>query len=201
MSAIYDLLDTQLKTSPPMSSNYIGTMFHNIPAAESVKRERFILERVKGRRILDIGCTGPMGQAIKKLASIYYGMDKDVETGREYQKIDIDKANFLPLFDVDLVVAGEVIEHLSNPGHFLDMLKIYKCPIVLTTPNAFSAVGHYWTGRGAENVNPEHVAYYSWHTLKTLVERHGYEITEWYWYNGSPRTAEGLIFCLEAGSA
>jgi 2-polyprenyl-3-methyl-5-hydroxy-6-metoxy-1,4-benzoquinol methylase len=176
-------------------------MMHNIPPAEVVNRESFIMERVKGKKVLDIGCNGPLGAAIESAAVAYLGIDKDVENSANKIGIDIDRAKYLPKYEPDLIIAGEVIEHLSNPGHFLDMLHAYRAPIILTTPNAFCSVGHYWAGRGVENVNAEHVAYYSWHTLKTLVSRHNYAIMEWYWYKGKPNTAEGLIFCLEGESA
>jgi len=50
---------------------------------------------------------------------------------------------------------------------------------------------------GIENVNRDHVAYYSYWTLHELVTRYGFEITEWHWYNGRPLFAEGLIFWVK----
>jgi hypothetical protein len=50
---------------------------------------------------------------------------------------------------------------------------------------------------GTENVNVDHVAWYSWRTLKTLLDRYGYPIREFYWYKGRPRFAEGIIVVTE----
>jgi hypothetical protein len=51
--------------------------------------------------------------------------------------------------------------------------------------------------KGYENVNRDHVAYYSWWTLKSLVEKCGYEVVEFAWYNGRPLFAEGLVMLAE----
>jgi len=43
------------------------------------------------------------------------------------------------------------------------------------------------------------VAWYSWHTMMMLLERLGYDVLDWRWYNGVPLTAEGLIFEVQHG--
>ena len=200
MNAIYDLLE-EPQLYGGLTADYIDKMMHPIPEIEVVSREQFILGRAKDKVVLDVGCFGPMGNELSKIAGEYYGFDKTPTAGAEnYHQVDIDKVDRLPILGIqrlDLIIAGEVIEHLSNAGHFLDLLHQYDCPVILTTPNAHSAAGYKYISQGIECVNGEHVAYYSYHTLKILVERHGFSITEWYWYNGKPGTAEGLIFCLE----
>lgn len=183
MNAIYDLLDTK--------AEYRAKMEHRVPRAKSISRERYLLDQANGRVVLDIGASGPMSEAIRQAAGEYHSLNRD---NAEWC-IDLDKAEKLPGIEgLEIVIAGEVIEHLSNAGHFLDLMRGYACPAILTTPNAMSAVGYQSIRQGIESVNPEHVAYYSWHTLKTLVERHGFRIVEWHWYNGEPGTAEGLVF-------
>jgi hypothetical protein len=48
-----------------------------------------------------------------------------------------------------------------------------------------------------ENVNKDHGAWYSWKTLTTLLERHGFTIREFYWYGGDGPTAQGLIMVVD----
>jgi hypothetical protein len=48
-----------------------------------------------------------------------------------------------------------------------------------------------------ENVNIDHVAWYSPRTLRTLLERARWNITEFAWYGGDPGVAEGLIAVAE----
>lgn len=196
MSDIYSLLnEARGGLSAP---EYRAKMMHPVPSAPVIKRERYLMDQARGKVVLDIGASGPMSEAIKQVAKEYHSINRD---NAEWC-IDLDSIyeEVLPEFPgLELVICGEVIEHLSNPGHFLGMLieSGYDCPIILTTPNAFNSTGAYHVSRGIECVNPEHVAYYSYHTLKGLVERHGFKVSEWYWYNGKPLTAEGLIFRLE----
>lgn len=177
-------------------------MLHEVPDVPVVDREAFILERCTGKRVLNVGCNGTDGRAglhkrIGEVAEVAYGMDRE---GADYC-VDLD---YLPDFhdlaeslDVDLVVCGEVLEHLANTGYFLQQLHGMDTPVIITVPNAYSANAQDWNGRNrTEQVNIDHVAWYSWRTLKTLVERYGYTVQEWYWYNGEPLTAEGLVFVV-----
>lgn len=199
MSDIYNLLD-EVQQYPGMDSAYVEKMMHKIPDVKVVSREKYLLAKAYKKTVLDIGCSGEMGKAIRKVAKRHYGIDIEPNLfDKDYLQIDIDSADEFPFInDLDVVIAGEIIEHLSNAGHFLDLLSIYKCDIILTTPNAYGSTGQHYNRKGIESVNKDHVAWYSWYTLKNLVERHGYVVKEWYWYNGKPYIAEGLIFCLKS---
>jgi 2-polyprenyl-3-methyl-5-hydroxy-6-metoxy-1,4-benzoquinol methylase len=188
-------------TQPAVSPDYAAKMLHAIPEATVVDRATFLLERVKGKRVLEFGASGPMHEAIIKASTIYVGVDRETD-GICVTGFDLDdvEQQTLPGYGVfDVIVCGEVIEHLSNPGHFLARLKRQYAgvPVIITVPNAFSEIGRKQLARGVENVNRDHVAWYSYRTLRTLLERVGYEIREFYWYNGEPRTAEGLIVVAE----
>ena len=192
MTAIYDLITQQHHTAA-----YKAKMLHAVPDAPVMDRAEYILQLCAGKIVMDIGCTGELHHGIEQVAEKCYGMDiVECPDVTNFYQVDIDHSEWLPApSDVELVIAGEVIEHLSNAGHFLDMLHVYNCDVVITTPNAFSEAGRYSLLKSQiENVNVEHTAWYSWHTLKVLIERHGFEIVEWLWYNGKPLTAEGLIF-------
>ena len=192
MNAIYDLMTQQYHTTA-----YKAKMLHAVPDAPVMDRAEYILQLCADKIVMDIGCTGELHHGIEQVAAKCYGMDiVECPDVANFYQVDIDHTDSLPMpEDVQLVVAGEVLEHLSNAGHFLDMLHAYDCDVIITTPNAFSEAGRYSLLKSQiENVNVEHVAWYSWHTLKVLVERHGFEIVEWLWYNGKPLTAEGLIF-------
>jgi hypothetical protein len=200
MNDIYKQLD-QVQQMGGYSAAYWDKMMHLIPDAPVVNRESFLLDRAKDKVVLDIGCTGPMGEATSKISAEYHGIDVMVKPAHvavsRYYLLNLDRVDELPEIEgLDLVIAGEVIEHLSNAGHFLDLLRTYSVPVILTTPNAYGSVGTYYLNRGIEHVNSEHVAWYSWYTLTNLVERHGFDITEWYWYRGKPNIAEGMIFVL-----
>ena len=182
-----DALYKEITRSHP-TPEYIEKQLHPIPDTKAVNRVEFIVSQCKGKKVLDIGSSGFLRGILKPICELT-GIDKQATSDIQ---CDVEK-DPMPDGEFELIVAGEILEHLSNPGMFLDNLKKYSCPIIITVPNAFSDN----SGRtGIENVNPEHVAWYSYNTLKTLMERHGYEVTEWYWQHGQPYTAEGLIFVV-----
>lgn len=196
MSGISDLRDEVGSWVDPRVD--YERMIHPIPQAEVKDRVKYILHRTRNKVVLDIGCTGRLSEAIRRNALEYHGVDKVDNPGiARYYRLDLDQVKTLPRIDrLQLVIASEVIEHLSNAGHFLDMVRKYNIPMVLTTPNGGSSILQHWLRKGIEQVAGDHVCWYSWHTLKTLVEKHGFEVKEWHWYKGKPMFAEGLIFEL-----
>jgi hypothetical protein len=181
-----------------VSPEYAAKMLHAVPDAPVVDRAKFILERCKGQVVLDVGASGPMHEAIVKVAAKVYGIDR--QDGDGVVGIDLDDYHAaLPVFaDVTRIVCGEVLEHLSNPGWFLKRLReSYRCETIITVPNAFAEAGRGQLKRGTEVVNIDHVSWLSYTTLRTLLQRHGYQINGFWWYNGQPYTAEGLIVVTE----
>jgi 2-polyprenyl-3-methyl-5-hydroxy-6-metoxy-1,4-benzoquinol methylase len=199
MYATIDDLRSQLGApESKVSPEYAAKMLHAVPDAEVVDRAKFILERCKGQVVLDVGASGPMHEAIVKVAAKVYGIDR--QDGDGVVGIDLDDYHAaLPVFaDVTRIVCGEVLEHLSNPGWFLKRLRdAYRCETIITVPNAFAEAGRGQLKRGTEVVNRDHVAWYSYKTLSVLLERHGYAVKQFYWYGGQPYTSEGLIVVTE----
>lgn len=77
---------------------------------------------------------------------------------------------------IDLVVAGEFIEHVSDPLRFLGELRA-RLPgreFVLTTPNGPSAANALMALIGREAQHPDHLANFSWKILHTLCRRAGF---------------------------
>lgn len=197
-ASIAALLEELTTGAPAVSDAYRAKQLHDVPTAPVVDRAAFILERAKGQVVLHVGASGPLHAKLVTAAATVYGLDRQASDGVE--AIDLDAYGVpLPAHpDVTLIVCGEVLEHLSNPGWLLDRLRAnHSCSMLVTVPNAFSACGLHWLNRGIENVNAEHVAYYSHRTLTVLLARHGWRVTEFAWYNGHPKFAEGLIAVVE----
>lgn len=82
----------------------------------------------------------------------------------------------------DVIVAGELIEHLSNPGIFLDCIQRHLCKdgkLLLTTPNRYSILALYYvlsSGQVPLYRKPiaKHVAYFDSDSLTSLLKRHGF---------------------------
>jgi 2-polyprenyl-3-methyl-5-hydroxy-6-metoxy-1,4-benzoquinol methylase len=93
----------------------------------------------------------------------------------------VEALRALALAPADLVIAGEVIEHVDDPGSFLDAMGALLAPdgvIILTTPNASGLLSAVGVLGGYEINHPDHVNRFTWLTLTNLLQRRGYEPTE-----------------------
>jgi uncharacterized short protein YbdD (DUF466 family) len=201
-SKTFDELYGTLSDYTVHSAEYVDKMLHKIPDAPVVDRFDFVPHCCKDKTVISFGHSGSMAERMETEAKLVYGVDIDVRPNAEhYYQVDLDDEpdRDLPDVEVDLVVCGEVIEHLGNPLRFLKACRRYDADVVITCPNAFGTTGHKHVQTGRENVNLEHVAYYSFWTLKQLVERAGYSIKEWCWadnHGAKPMLAEGLIMIV-----
>ena len=193
--SVSDLRDS-IVSGGNVPKEYADKMMHKVPDLPVVKdRARYLVEKAKDRVVLDIGCTGPISVEIRKVAKTYYGVDQVQVEGCEVADLD-HRPDLIPKHaDVEVVICSEFLEHLANPGYFLLALKEhYKGrEIYITVPNA----GAYVMKDDFEMVNKEHVCWYSYTTLKTLLTRYGFEIKQARWYNGQPYKAEGIIVVVE----
>jgi hypothetical protein len=93
-------------------------------------------------------------------------------------------------FKPEVVLAGELLEHLDSPG---SMLRICgrQMPaasrLAVTVPNAFSLRSFLHVGLGYEKVAADHVAYYSLASLRALARRCGFQLTEVRWCRYAPK--------------
>ena len=85
----------------------------------------------------------------------------------------------------DTIVAGELIEHLPNPGLMLQNLREHLKPggnLILSTCNPFY-VKHHWNiwRRGDIRVHDEHTAWFEPHTISRLLHMSGFEVKRLAW--------------------
>jgi 2-polyprenyl-3-methyl-5-hydroxy-6-metoxy-1,4-benzoquinol methylase len=87
---------------------------------------------------------------------------------------------------IDVITAGELIEHLSNPGEFLDRCHEHLTEdgkLILTTPNPRRLHMIRWYAMGQETqANPEHTMWFDHYVIQELATRHGFRIANWEWY-------------------
>ena len=84
----------------------------------------------------------------------------------------------------DTIIAGELIEHLANPGLFLQQARKHLAPngrIVITTPYPFSlAYTLYAIFKFPRTCqNNEHTCWFCPQTMKSLAERVGLKVVYW----------------------
>lgn len=177
-----------------------------------VQRLHFITEMCTGKKVLHLGCTNSpytedsirdnmlLHFELEKTATELFGIDSDREAidilkshgTKNIYLADLEDLNVLDLNETfDVIVAGEMIEHLNNPGLFLKAISRFMNPetkLLVTTINAYCGMRFVWYGlrgkRGkAESVHPDHVAYYSYSTLKLLLERHHLNVETFLFYD------------------
>ncbi len=179
---------------------------------ELVQRLETIKEYCRGKKVLHLGCcNSPYTESsiangsilhfdLQKVATEVYGFDFDDEglaILADHGVANLFKADLEHLEDIDLdttfdvIVAGEMIEHLNNPGLFLSGIQRFMnadTELVITTLNAYYGMRFFRYGftknHGRnEPVHPDHVAYYSYATLNLIVKRHGLDVSRFMFYN------------------
>jgi len=156
-----------------------------------------ILENVTGRRILHVGCAGSLqtesdswlhGRLMLRFPeSEIVGLELDgelVERMRAlgYENVVQGNAESMSFErDFDCIVAGEVIEHLSNPGQFLQASIRALKPggrLVVTTPYIFGLFhfAHALLRFPKTSPNPEHSCWFCPSTLSELAHREGLKV-------------------------
>jgi len=178
-------------------------MVHELPPARLVDRITHLRDAVRGRRAVHLGfadarCAGFqdahgawLHDVLAETASELVGLDIDptgVEAARRagYQAHVVDCRDphavaALGLRPADVVVVGELIEHLDDPGAMLDGVASLVAPggrIVVTTPNGHGLFNVCAALAGRELNHPDHVTLYSWYTLTNLLGRHGWRTVE-----------------------
>ena len=124
---------------------------------------------------------------LKDRAKTVYGIDIEYDESsilksdsHLYQKAMAENFSFDVKFDV--IFAGDLIEHLVNPGLFLDNAKKHLKEggrLIMTTPNTFSLfnIAGKMT-RFEPIVNSDHTFYFNNKTLKTLLEKCNLSVKE-----------------------
>jgi 2-polyprenyl-3-methyl-5-hydroxy-6-metoxy-1,4-benzoquinol methylase len=186
------------------------------------KNER-LFNLVSGKRILHLGCVGfadtPTPQRVALAQqSLHYALTQAGDVvGVDYSKEEIDyyaangvfqnilhgSVEHLEALDLnqtfDVVVAGDIIEHLSNPGLMLEGIKRFCKPttlLIVTTPNAFGMLNFFRHVAGTFHEGKEHVMTFNSENIATLLTRHGYRIESIDTCFQKQTSSRGLLFTV-----
>ncbi|MBU6214869.1 methyltransferase domain-containing protein [Patescibacteria group bacterium] len=118
-----------------------------------------------------------------------WGIDRDYDEQRvpgdeaHYARASAESFSLPKKFDV--IFAGDLIEHLSNPGLFLESARRHLMPggrLILSTPNAFNLfnIAEKFS-KGEPTVNPDHTCYFNDKTLRQLLQKNGWRVRETGW--------------------
>jgi 2-polyprenyl-3-methyl-5-hydroxy-6-metoxy-1,4-benzoquinol methylase len=177
-----------------------------------IQRVDYLKQLCKGKKVLHLGCTNyPYTEhslehdsllhiELGEIADELWGFDFD-QRGLDIlskrgignlHRADLEKLEEVELNQTfDVIIAGEMIEHLSNPGLFLKGIKRFMNPqtnLVITTINAYCGMRYaIYALRGKQGVNEpvhqDHVAYYSYSTLRLIISREDLSVEKFTFYD------------------
>jgi 2-polyprenyl-3-methyl-5-hydroxy-6-metoxy-1,4-benzoquinol methylase len=174
-----------------------------------VQRHEFFVEFVRGKRILDVGIVGATCADDRLRVAAFEGSlhRKLAGAAREAVGIDYAEGAIARLTDLypeltlvaadvyaarralqgiapfEVVVLGDIVEHLDNPGAALDEVRELLDPggyLIVSTPNALGLPNflRHLTGRFHEG--EDHVLSFNKFTLAKLLHRHGFTVVSVY---------------------
>jgi SAM-dependent methyltransferase len=197
-----------------MSSEFSqGTMVHKLPKAPMVERIPHLVDLAAGasstsasstrgaapcRSAPTAGCT-PTSTRSRPASWASTSTDPGRDAGLRVRGLrrrlpGARRAQALDLAPAQLVIAGEVIEHVDDPGAFLAGLHTLVAPggqLVITTPNAYGLFNVLASLAHREINHPDHVMMFTWQTLTNLAARHGWEPVDTHVYVPSVKDLSG----------
>lgn len=162
-------------------------------------RVDFIMKHIPDAKlkVLDLGCwDGSYASRYKKKTNKVYGVESSVTAAKKAAKkgIKVEQGDFMeitpfPKEKFDIVVAGEIIEHVFDTDLFIkkisDMLT-KGGKIIITTPNVASLPRRVMLmlgknpvleNRVVPDVTAGHIRYFTFPELHKLLEDHGFKVT------------------------
>ena len=212
-----ELLQKSVELEREKPSFFKGKSMKNL----SYDRKEAIIKYCKGKVVLDLGCTQHrmMGKEIKEQDWLHFKIQQVSQKliGLDFLKDEVERLNMVgysiicgdvenidkikfPINRFDIIVCGELIEHLSNPGLFLKNLKKImnnRTLLIITTPNVYSRQRiKLMLDKKYEKewLNKEHKCWYSYETLKQLLNSYDYQKVSWGYYSPSIIKNENMFW-------
>ena len=207
-----------------LATQDVGIFRHDIPSGTyHLNRDAALIDLARGERVIHVGCTDwpltnrklddgtLLHEALLKAAADVRGVDVD-EPGIEKLRsrlggsytvgdlcTDATRAE-LVRYRPTVILASDVIEHIANPGNFIEGLgSILRdvgrgCRLILSTPNGLALRSSIYAAFRVEVVHPDHRAVYTPSTITRLLQDYDLEVEAWHFYaissgNGMSRAA------------
>lgn len=167
------------------------------------EREARILDICRGKSVLHLGCVGAtdlpdedrinlapnlLHSSLSKIADVT-GVDSSASVIDAYRRLrvfdnivegDVQHLEALPIDEpFDVILAGDIIEHLSRPGDLLDgMHRLCKqdTKVIITTPHSFGLPSFVRHALGRFRDGDEHVMSFNSDNMINMLSRHHYVI-------------------------
>jgi len=174
------------------------TPLERVAVGRPVDRLVYIADVCTDRAVLDLGCLDEtalskqgtphwLHAAIAAKAKCVIGLDNSalvpsngLTTGPTSRVLPGDVMNLTSMpreaWNAEVIVAGELLEHLPRPLDFLHEIRasFRGNALVLSTPNATSVSNVGLAALGRESSHRDHLQLYSVKTLNTLAVRSGF---------------------------
>lgn len=186
-------------------------------------RNSVIIQKCENKTVLHLGATDApytkfkfeknllLHLHIERVAKKVLGIDIDAESIAFLSKNGINNIEFFDMnnlgdlnIDADVIVFGEIIEHLENLNIAFDNLKkvmTEKTELIISTPNMFYIYNTIEILKNNhELVHPDHKLGFTYGTINQLLNSNGFEIVDFY-FTFLPRSKEKFkkklikIFC------
>ncbi len=176
------------------------TPLEKIEIGRPVDRIAFVTSNCAGKNVLDLGCYDEtalmkkssgmwLHEQIAKAAKYVYGIDNSISLKDKQHSFspnskivfgDVIELKKIDDFDPDIIIAGELIEHLPNAPDFLKKIKsLYSGKqLICTTVNASSFSNSFLSLIKRESCHKDHLQVYSFKTINTLCRLAGFESWE-----------------------
>ena len=150
-----------------------------------ISKEEIVLDVGFWGQAIGIGNKNWVHNMLLSQSKEVFGVDLDydeteLDNLQNYKKQSAESFDFDKKFDV--IFAGDLIEHLSNPGLFLDSCKRNlknNGKLIITTPNTFILFNFVEKIFKKEpSVNSDHTMYFNFIVLKKLLQKNGWKVTE-----------------------
>jgi|GEM_PF-3449272 len=140
------------------------------------------------KTVLNVGCAQnpQLHHLLAGKSAGAVGIDIDAKGIRALKKkgyrvftMNAEEIRFKEKFDC--IIAGELIEHLNNPGLFLEKAYEHLNPkgkLIITTPNISSIFLYLLVVCFDKTQDPTHVYYFDEKNLKALVQRYRFKINQ-----------------------
>lgn len=169
------------------------------------RKIEWILPYIKDRAVLDIGCAGMedlsykkdswLHGAISKVAKSCTGLDCNSKilkklTSLGYNIVSGDAQKFKMNEIYDVVVAGDLVEHLEDINSFFNSIRRALKDdgyLIITTPNPWF-FPRIWRCviKGNPGVDIDHTCWYCTGTLKEILRRNGFEVVKMEYGSSEP---------------
>ncbi|HRP55410.1 methyltransferase domain-containing protein [Agriterribacter sp.] len=162
-------------------------------------RDRFLQEYVEGKTVLHGGCVDSelfgeriatkllLHDILATTAKRLVGVDVDEEGINEMKRkgyrdvyyADLESWDYDENFDV--IILGEIIEHIDNCGLFLQsVLRFCRADttVIFTTPNSYYFLFWIYSLFGKESIHPDHNYIFSYNSIKSLLGKFSFDVID-----------------------